>query len=76
MFTLNNRRYNLTDPPGVPCPECGSTIQFSMEKLLTARPVYCSNCGLKLELSLQESKTGLQTLQQLNDTLDKIDGKR
>lgn len=75
MFTQNNRRFNLTDPPGIPCPECGNTIQFSMEKLLAARPVFCANCGLKLELSREESKTGLQTLRQLSETLDKLDHK-
>jgi transcription elongation factor Elf1 len=73
MLEMNNRRHNLTEPPGVPCPECGAVIHFTIEKLLSARPVYCSDCGLKLTLEVQKSQESLAALKRLNDAFEKIE---
>jgi len=73
MLEMNNRRHNLTKPPGIPCPECGATIHFTIEKLLSARPVFCSDCGLKLTLEVQKSQESLEALRRLNDAFEKLE---
>lgn len=36
---------------GVPCPKCGQFIPISMHHLLESLPLFCPNCGLKLEMN-------------------------
>jgi transcription elongation factor Elf1 len=67
------KKYNLTDPPGVICPSCKGIIKFTIEQLVSARPVYCSNCGLKLTMDVAQSQESLFELATLNDAMKKID---
>jgi len=69
MLQHNTHRQNLTSPSGMPCPQCTHPILLSIEKLLAATPVFCSECGLKLELNLAQSRQALGVLQRLNTTL-------
>jgi transcription elongation factor Elf1 len=65
--------YKLTDPPGVLCPECQGVIKFTLQQLLSMRPVYCSNCGLKLTMDVAQSQESVQTLQRLQKAMDQLE---
>ncbi len=76
MLTRTAKARNVTDPPGVPCPKCRKPIRLSIEKLLAATPVYCSECGLQLTLDRQASAEGLDAVLKLQNAMkDLVDGK-
>jgi uncharacterized paraquat-inducible protein A len=56
----------------VPCPECDALIHFTIEKLLLARPAYCSDCGLKLTLEVEKSRESLEAIKKLSETIEKL----
>ena len=55
--------------PGLPCPECGFHIQVSIEMLLSGKPIWCTACGLKLEVDWEASSNTLKSLEQLQKGL-------
>ncbi len=65
--------YKLTDPPGVLCPECSAVIKFSLQQLLSMRPVYCSGCGLKLTMDVAQSEDSLKKLRELQEVMDHLE---
>lgn len=56
---------------GLKCPDCGSHIPTTIEMLLHNAAIFCSNCGLKLTIDRQESKSGLDKLRNLDEALQK-----
>ncbi len=67
MIDRNTHRQDMTSPSGMSCPDCRHPIVLSMEKLLAATPVFCSECGLKLTLDLEHSREALGALNRLNE---------
>jgi DNA-directed RNA polymerase subunit RPC12/RpoP len=57
--------HNTDDLPGIPCPQCGTLIQISIESLLFASRYNCVSCSLVIEKDASESATALGLLQQL-----------
>ena len=76
MLTRTAKPRNVTDPPGVPCPRCRKPIRLTIEKLLAATPVYCSDCGLQLTVDTQASAEGMDAARRLQDAMkDLVGGK-
>ncbi len=57
---------------GVPCPQCGRPIQFSVQFLIQSRAVQCPACGLKLEIDAQQSAAALSALRKFNAEIESI----
>ncbi|HET9598304.1 MAG TPA: hypothetical protein VFP65_22140 [Anaeromyxobacteraceae bacterium] len=76
MLTRTAKPRNVTDPPGMPCPRCGKPIRLSIEKLLTATPVYCSDCGLQLVLDRRASAEGLDAARALQNAMKDLVGSK
>jgi transcription elongation factor Elf1 len=61
---------------GFPCPECPSTIRPSMPQLVSGAPIYCSGCGLKLQVDLRASAASLKELEAFNKQQEKAQALR
>lgn len=50
----------MLESNGFPCPGCGAAIKVDVARLLAAAPVFCSGCGLKLQLDPNASASALE----------------
>lgn len=59
---------------GLPCPECGQTIDITLDDLLLRRTFTCrtQGCGIVLRLDQRNSSGAIDTLRQLKTKLREI----
>lgn len=48
--------------PGIPCPHCGNLIPTSIQQILFSSCLFCSICGLKLNIDKRKSDKALKIL--------------
>ena len=65
----------MTDSSGFPCPSCGAPIRVELGRLLSAAPVFCSGCGLKLQLDVAASAGGLEAARTYKTIVRKQNGR-
>lgn len=58
--------------PGIKCPRCGAFIRTSVEELLMARSLWCTECRLELKLDRRASGQALNALQKVQDARLKV----
>ena len=63
----------LHQPPGLTCPQCGFRIQVTLEALLKDLRVCCTSCGLELFVDQEKSKPALNSLENLNNSIEKVE---
>lgn len=51
------------------CPDCGAGIGLSLPSLLAARPVWCSGCGARFDVNLDNSA---DVLRKVSDGLERL----
>ena len=51
------------------CPDCDAGIDMSLASLLAGRPVFCSGCGVKLEVDLAASG---EVLERVREGVEKL----
>lgn len=69
MLKRKTNLVNLTEPPGVPCPQCQAPIKLTIPKLLAGTPIYCAECGLQLTLDSEGSSTAMDAVKTVHRTL-------
>ncbi|MDO3378524.1 hypothetical protein [Geoalkalibacter halelectricus] len=63
----------MSSAPGLPCPRCGFHIATTLDLLLARRPFFCSGCGLRLSVDIEQSQPALEALQKLKEGLDEAE---
>jgi transcription elongation factor Elf1 len=63
----------LNQAPGLECPQCGIRIQVSLEVLLKNLVVSCGSCGLKLSIDRKKSKPAIDAMENLYNSLEKVE---
>ncbi len=58
---------------GIPCPECGSKIETTIEALLLKDQFKCPQCGLALTVNRTASQQALASLQELQRAADRVE---
>lgn len=59
--------------PGLKCPECGNLISVSIEQIISAGSVYCSNCFLELKIDAGKSAASINALKKLKQGLSEAE---
>lgn len=54
---------------GFPCPSCKHKIQATIEQLLTGSSIFCSGCGLRLDIDRESSAPAIDALSTLQDAM-------
>lgn len=58
---------------GLHCPECQSFIPLTVERLLGGRPLFCMDCGLKIEINMERSAPALDALRRVKTAIKKAE---
>lgn len=61
---------------GFPCPECTAMIRPSMPQIFSGSPIFCSGCGLKLQVDLRSSADSLRELEKLEAQKEEVEALR
>lgn len=64
---------NQQERHGLHCPECNGFIPLTMDRLLSRQPLYCMDCGLKIEINIEKSAAALEALQKVKNAIDKAE---
>ncbi len=59
--------------PGLDCPRCNFRMTIAIPMLLSAQPVVCPSCLLKLHVDREKSHACLQKLTELQRAFDKVE---
>jgi DNA-directed RNA polymerase subunit RPC12/RpoP len=59
-------------PPGMPCPNCRSRIEFSIQTLIISPSIRCPSCGLELTVDPEGSEAALDALRRYAAELESI----
>lgn len=55
----------ISNTPGLICPQCRHRIAISIPMLLSGQPIFCTNCLLELRVDATRSQESLGALQKL-----------
>jgi len=70
MKTGSANHQNSSQLGGFPCPRCKNMIQFPLQALLQQSSIFCSHCGLELEIDVDHSSAALADLRRYSTGLD------
>lgn len=56
----------------MPCPDCGTGIDLPLGALVAGQPIWCSGCGLKLDIDREGSASALAQVQRSLATLETV----
>jgi predicted amidophosphoribosyltransferase len=73
MLKRKTNLVNLTEPPGVPCPQCQAPIRLTIAKLLTGTPIFCSECGLQLTVDSEGSTAAMDAVKTVQRTMNDLE---
>lgn len=59
--------------PGLKCPECGTLISVSIEQIISAGSVFCTNCFLELKIDAGKSAASINALKKLKQGLSEAE---
>ena len=59
---------------GTNCPQCSSKLEFDIDTILDLKPLYCSGCGMKLTLDVNQSQQGLEFLRTIKSLANHCNG--
>ena len=59
-------------PPGAPCPECGTPLRTSARELLLRSRIVCAHCGLTLLLDPVSSARSLTLLREIDNAEQRV----
>jgi len=66
----------MMEANGFPCPGCGTAIKVEVARLLSAAPVFCSGCGLRLQLDAGASAGALEAARAYEAIIRRQNGHR
>lgn len=52
---------------GFPCPSCSHKIKATIEQVLTGSSIFCSGCGLRLDIDRESSAPAIEALETLQE---------
>ena len=64
---INEVPVEISRKPGLKCPECGTLISVSIEQIISAGSIYCTNCFLELKIDAGKSAASIDALKKLKD---------
>ena len=64
---------NQPNNPGLPCPQCGHLIKFTIQGLLYDAQFICPICGLSLTINRERSKETLGHVENLHIAMENLE---
>ena len=61
---------------GMPCPACNCFIPITMHQILSSSSIFCSSCGLKLEINKAASSKAIEALRKVAEAQKEAESKQ